>query len=134
MWVGTADTLDGARLRVAELGKSTPAEYIVMNQRTGDKVFIKSDAHMDSSDLGEVRYPSWETKYLEVLREKNTRQLFVKVTAAETAIVERLREIKSSSNSFAEKIAIQEASNVLLAIKTGKLNFPTWEPSQGKNS
>jgi hypothetical protein len=36
-WIEAVDTLDTAQARVAELGETKPAEYLIVNRRTGIK-------------------------------------------------------------------------------------------------
>jgi hypothetical protein len=40
VWLEPASTLDGARARVKELGKSRPGEYFILSQITGRKISI----------------------------------------------------------------------------------------------
>jgi hypothetical protein len=41
IWVQATDSLDKAKARVQELGKSWPAEYWIVSRTTGHKVRIK---------------------------------------------------------------------------------------------
>ena len=40
LWLEPASTLDDAKARVIELGKSRPGEYIIFSQKTGHKISI----------------------------------------------------------------------------------------------
>jgi len=40
LWLEPASTLDDAKARVNELGKSRPGEYIIFSQKTGHKISI----------------------------------------------------------------------------------------------
>lgn len=43
MWKGTAESFDIAKLSVQELMASTPGDYVIYSQRTGNKTIIKAD-------------------------------------------------------------------------------------------
>ena len=43
-WFEAAENLEGAKARVQELALRSPGEYIILNQKTGDKLVINSDA------------------------------------------------------------------------------------------
>ena len=40
LWLEPASTLDDAKARVNELGKSRPGEYLIFSQKTGHKISI----------------------------------------------------------------------------------------------
>jgi len=42
LWRGAAETLIAAKLRIQRLALSSPGEYFVLNQRTGDRISILS--------------------------------------------------------------------------------------------
>ncbi len=69
-------------------------------------------------------FPLWGAAYRNVLEENDPQQLLHKVNAAETAIFHRLQELQIATGAGDEKLAIQEALKILLAVKTEKLNFP----------
>ena len=48
--------------------------------------------------------------------------------ATETAILERMQELRDSQEANSEMTAIRDALNGLLAIKNEKLNFPGLKP------
>lgn len=41
LWVGSAATLADAKVRVQELAVLSPVEYLLLDQRTGEKLVIK---------------------------------------------------------------------------------------------
>jgi hypothetical protein len=43
LWVESAATIEDAKARVQELAVGSPAEYIVLDQKTGNKLLIKLD-------------------------------------------------------------------------------------------
>ncbi len=43
LWVESAATMEDAKARVQELAVRSPAEYILLDQKTGDKLVIKPD-------------------------------------------------------------------------------------------
>jgi hypothetical protein len=40
LWLGTAITLQDAKARAQEFALTSPGEYFVLNQKTGDKLLI----------------------------------------------------------------------------------------------
>jgi hypothetical protein len=40
LWLGTAVTLEDAKTRAQEFALNSPGEYLVLNQKTGDKLLI----------------------------------------------------------------------------------------------
>ena len=60
LWVGVASDLESAKAHIQALGKSQPGEYLIMDQRTGDKIAVStSDSPKDicsglrKGDLGQ---------------------------------------------------------------------------------
>ena len=49
--------------------------------------------------MDELRYPEWEQTYHEALLELNPQKLVQRVSAAESAILSRLQEIRIRSDS-----------------------------------
>jgi len=43
-WLEAAATIEGAKARVQELMARSPGEYLVVSQRTGNKIMIKLDS------------------------------------------------------------------------------------------
>ena len=43
MWVESAATLEDAKARVQELAARSPAEYLLLDQTTGNKLVVKPD-------------------------------------------------------------------------------------------
>jgi hypothetical protein len=43
-WLEAAKTLEDAKARVQELALRSPGEYVVLDQKTGNKLVINSDA------------------------------------------------------------------------------------------
>ena len=41
LWVGSASTIEDARSRIQKIGQHSPGEYVVLNQKTGNKVVIR---------------------------------------------------------------------------------------------
>jgi hypothetical protein len=42
-WLEAAPDIERAKARVKELSGNSPGEYLVLNQKTGNKIVIKSD-------------------------------------------------------------------------------------------
>jgi hypothetical protein len=41
LWRESASTLSGAKARIQELVGSSPVEYLIVNQKTGDRVVVR---------------------------------------------------------------------------------------------
>jgi hypothetical protein len=52
LWLESAATIEQAKARVQELAVYAPGEYLLFNQRTGDKLVVKTD-NIDHSKLFE---------------------------------------------------------------------------------
>jgi hypothetical protein len=48
-WLGSAETLEGAKARIHELAQRSPGEFVLLNQQTGNKVVIKTDGGMSEA-------------------------------------------------------------------------------------
>jgi hypothetical protein len=133
LWLEAAANLEHAHLRVHELSKSRPAEFIIVNLETGDKLIMNRNTQNGVTSRHSVDDPAWKETYLGALHEDDPAKLLDKVLAAETAIVERLRALRISpeaiTNADAEQVELAEAARVLLSVKNNKLNFPDWMPS-----
>lgn len=75
----------------------------------------------------QILYPEWQPEYLAAMLELDPKTLFERVTAAETAIFNRLQVISHSSESDAERQAIADAVARLRILKRDNLGFPDWE-------
>ena len=80
-----------------------------------------------SSPSPKILYPEWQAEYLAALLEVDPRTLFERVTAAETAIFNRLQAMSHNSDCRAERQAIEDAVASLRVLKRDKLGFPEWE-------
>jgi hypothetical protein len=80
-----------------------------------------------SSQSPKILYPEWQHEYLAALVELDPKTLFERVAAAETAIFDRLQAISRSSDSHAEREAIEDALAGLRTLKRDNLGFPDWE-------
>jgi hypothetical protein len=122
-WLEAAETLEDAKARVQELALCSPGEYVLLDQRTGNKIVIESDAVGGAPGANRLRFPVWEQPYQEARKEPNPEKLSERVTAAETAIFRRLQELGNLSEENSETIAIQDALNVLFTMKNEELNW-----------
>jgi hypothetical protein len=50
LWRGAAETLAAAKARIQSLALSSPGEYLVFNQHTGDRVSIMPDVSLPVGD------------------------------------------------------------------------------------
>jgi len=49
-WLDSASTVEGAQLRIRQLGGKIPGEYLVLNQVTGNRLVIKTDQTNNAED------------------------------------------------------------------------------------
>lgn len=68
--------------------------------------------------------PEWQHEYLAALVELDPKTLFERVTAAETAIFNRLQAISHNPDSHAERQAIEDALVGLRILKKGESWIP----------
>ena len=80
-----------------------------------------------NSTFPQILYPEWQPAYRAALLEFDPKQLMGRVTVAETAIFNRLQALSNSTDSKAERHAIQDALAGLRVLKREKLGFPDWE-------
>jgi hypothetical protein len=48
LWLGTAVTIEDAKARAQEFAHNSPGKYLVLNQKTGDKIVIDLNHAKDS--------------------------------------------------------------------------------------
>ena len=80
-----------------------------------------------SSSSSKILYPEWQHEYFAAIVDLDPKTLFDRVTAAETAIFNRLQAISHDPNSHAERQAIADAVAGLRILKRDNLGFPDWE-------
>jgi hypothetical protein len=80
-----------------------------------------------SSTSPKILYPEWQPAYQAALLELDPKQLMGRVTVAETAIFNRLQALSNSTDSQAERHAIEDALGGLRILKRENLGFPDWE-------
>ncbi len=80
-----------------------------------------------SSQSSKILYSEWQAEYQAALLELDPKRLFECVTAAETAIFNRLQAMSHNSDGHAERQAIEDALAALRALKRDNLGFPDWE-------
>jgi hypothetical protein len=80
-----------------------------------------------SSPSPKTLYPEWQHQYHAALLELDHKKLLEQVTAAETAIFSRLQALSHTSDSHAERQAIEDALASLRVLKKEGLGFPDWE-------
>ncbi len=80
-----------------------------------------------SSPSSKILYPEWQAEYQAALLELDPKRLLERVTAAETAIFNRLQAISHNSDGHSERQAIEDALSSLRVLKRDNLGFPDWE-------
>jgi hypothetical protein len=48
IWLGPANTLDDAWIRIQQLGATAPGDYFILNQKTAEKIALKAGPQTDS--------------------------------------------------------------------------------------
>ena len=76
------------------------------------------------ADTNELQYPEWQNPLLEVILELNQDKFVEKMLQAEAVILDRLRELRQSSDSHHEKEAISRGLTLLKSIKVVRLGNP----------
>ena len=74
-----------------------------------------------------ILYPEWQPAYKDALLELDPKQLRARVTVAEAAIFNRLQALSNSTDSQAERQAIEDALAGLRVLKRDSLGFPDWK-------
>jgi hypothetical protein len=74
-----------------------------------------------SSAPSRIRYPEWQHEYESAVLELDPEKLLERVTAAETAVFNRLLAISDSSECAGERQAIANAQAILRALKKNHL-------------
>jgi hypothetical protein len=69
---------------------------------------------------------AWSQTFSQAVKEKDPQKLQEKVAAAEAAIFNRLQDLAQGNGAEIEIIALREASNIILSLKTDVLRFPDW--------
>jgi hypothetical protein len=67
--------------------------------------------------MNDLKYPFWQTPYLEALTEFDPQRFTNRVCAAETAIDLRMSQIRTSVEDPVERHALADASNALQSIR-----------------
>jgi hypothetical protein len=80
-----------------------------------------------NSPPSKILYPDWQAEYQAALLELDPKTLFERVTAAETAIFNRLQAMSHTADGHAEQQAIEDALASLRVLKRENLGFPDWE-------
>ena len=68
-----------------------------------------------------IRYPEWEHEYEAAVLELDPEKVLDRMTAAETAILNRLHAISQRSDCAGERKAIENAQAILRALKKNHL-------------
>jgi len=69
----------------------------------------------------------WQRMLHEALVEQDPERLKERIADAEAAVFLRLQDLAQAQDSPAERNALQDASNALLALKIDTLKFPHWK-------
>lgn len=72
----------------------------------------------------ELPYPKWQRPLKEVVAESDREKQFEKALAVESLILERLRQLKESSNGQSERRAIDDGLSLLRTLKWERLSMP----------
>jgi hypothetical protein len=126
-WIEVTRSIESGQARIQELAAGAPGEYLIVSQETGHKTVVHANPRKDAGS----KIPgtlAWQKAVRDALEEGEPQTLADKVSAAESAILQRLQEIRNSPQDDPERAAIRDALQALLAQKNRKLNFPDWKP------
>jgi cell division FtsZ-interacting protein ZapD len=79
------------------------------------------------TNRSDLQYPEWQTPLQDVILEFDLKELLRKIQRVETLIFERLQQLRLSQDGAQERVAINEALDVLRTIKRERLQFPDWK-------
>src|SRR5450755_444634 len=85
--------------------------------------FAVQTIRVGGGDVSELCYPEWQEPYHDALLEPNPQKLIQLVKDAERAILSRLREIGTRSDSLKEVQAIEDAINGLRVLRNETVIF-----------
>ena len=85
------------------------------------EALIMADA---SSPFPKILYPEWQNQYRAALVELDRKKLLERVTAAETAIFNRIQALLRDPDHAAERQAIQDALANLRVLRRDNLGSP----------
>ena len=83
--------------------------------------------HHIGTQMTILRFPEWQMLYQDALLESDRAESAQKVLTAECAINLRLQQLRHSTNSRAEKQAIDIALSTLALLKRDSLTVSEWE-------
>jgi hypothetical protein len=140
LWIGSAANEAEAKARIQEQGMGSPGDYLLLNQKTGNKLVIRqggvngtpgrmgspSEKKAQMNDT-ELKYPEWQTPLQELILEFDRTKLPEKVQKAEAVILERLQQLGQGKDGQNEIQAINDALALLRVLKRDKLGFPDWK-------
>lgn len=74
--------------------------------------------------MSDLQFPSWQKPLQDAINEPDLQKLPEKLSAAESAIFQRMQELTTSPDGNHESEAIREACKQLLKIQTQRLKWP----------
>jgi hypothetical protein len=119
-WVESATTLEDVKARARELAVRSPAEYVLLDQKSGNKLVVKIDGTDGTMSDSELKYPEWQTPLQEVMLEFDRERLQEKIQKVEALICERLQQLSHRGDGRREQQAINDALTILRIIKREK--------------
>jgi hypothetical protein len=94
-WCEAADTLEAARIRVAALGELSPAEYVIFNQQTGQRVVIEVGGLMPQPQTSTPQL-AHRRATLHICRVDNEKLRWVEQVGDLHSAETRIKQLKSS--------------------------------------
>ena len=133
-WLESVATLKRAQARAQELAATSPAEYLVVDLKTGDRQIIKLDSAQltvaaqkpteETMSGSELKYPEWQAALQELILEFDREKLPGKRQNVEILISKRLQQLRDEMDGLAEVQALNDGLAVLRIIKRDKLDYP----------
>ena len=74
--------------------------------------------------MSDLQFPSWQKPLQDAINEPDLQKLPEKLSAAESAIFQRMQELTALPDGNHESEAIREACKQLLKIQTQRLKWP----------
>jgi hypothetical protein len=122
-WLETLEDMDDAKARIQDLGLLSPGEYIILDQQTGNKLVITVRAAAEAPWPSRSSLQAWEKLYREAREEGDPLRLLEKISAAESAIFQRLQKLDNFPDRKPEMMAMLDALAALFATKDEKLHW-----------
>jgi hypothetical protein len=85
----------------------------------------------DRGSVDDLRYPIWQKLYEEAISETIQPALVVRIKAAKAAVVSRMKDMRITSETHAEALALESALRILAGLGNEKAKSKTSQKATG---